>query len=320
MKAKALIVGASGYNAMNLARRLASGGHMVRGLVRDRARAVPGLDDVVTGDLVTGAGLGRALDNIDVAFYFVHALDAADSTDELDVRAAHEFVRAATAAKLPRGVFFTMLAPPPGTESPRYQRNRLHVEQILMDGLPGMSAVRAGMVLGPGSRGPLPYLRLVQRSPILPLGPWRTNRIAVVDAATATECTYRAGTREDFAGRSVDAPASAQPTHEEFVRGLIEILGLGRRRMIIPTPFADDRLDARLIATLTGQSYNFCRYLLSGNRLDYLIDPDRAALFHDLSPASLHEGLQAVATAPPASFRNISSFQRTSLPAPIQDH
>ncbi|MEU8900540.1 NAD(P)H-binding protein [Nocardia sp. NPDC048505] len=310
MIARTLIVGASGYNGSNLARRLALGGHMVRGLVRDRTRAVPGLDDVVTGDVVTGAGLDRALDGIDVAFYFVHALDSAEGTDERDIRAAHRFVRAATASGLARAVFFTMLAPPPGAEVPRYQRNRLAVERILRAGLPGMSALRAGMVLGPGSRAPLPYLRLVQRAPVLPLGPWRTNRVAVLDAATVTECLYRVGTRDEFAGRSVDAPASAQPTHEELVRGLIDVLGLRRRRMIVRTPFDSARVDARLIATLTGQSYEFCRYLLSGNRFDYIVDPARAAPFDDITPAPLRDCLLAVAAAPPEAFRNPSRFPR----------
>ncbi|MFI1919665.1 hypothetical protein [Nocardia sp. NPDC020380] len=132
------------------------------------------------------------------------------------------------------------------------------VEGILMTGIPGMTTVRAGMVLGAGSRGSLPYLRLVQRSPILPLGPWRRNRIAVIDAAAATEALHLAGLRDDLAGKSLDVPASAEPTHEQLIRALIDALGLRTRRAVIPLPVADPRLDARLIALAARQPYSYC--------------------------------------------------------------
>ncbi|MFI1919664.1 NAD(P)H-binding protein [Nocardia sp. NPDC020380] len=104
---RALIVGASGYNGGNVARRLAAEGYTVRGLVRTPARAPVGLDEVVCGDAVTGEGLHRALEDVDVAYYFVHALDAPRDTDARDERAARAFVRAARETQLSRGVFFT---------------------------------------------------------------------------------------------------------------------------------------------------------------------------------------------------------------------
>ncbi|MBO2463602.1 NmrA family NAD(P)-binding protein [Actinomadura violacea] len=292
---RALIVGAGGYNGGNVARLLAASGHTVRGLVRDRARAASalkeaGIDDVVQGDAITGAGLHEALTGVDTAFYFVHALGAPDRrTDERDLRAARQFVRAAQATGLPQGVFFTTLAPPRGVRPPVYQRNRLQVERILLDGVPDMTAVRAGMVLGARSRGLLPYVRLVRRAPIVPLGPWCTNRIAVIDPTTVTEAIVAAGTDAALAGRTLDAPACAQPTHRELVRAIATTLGL--RRLIVRSPIATPRLDAALIAAVTGESYGFCRYLASGNEHDYIIDPARCEPFGDLNPPSLHEAL-----------------------------
>ncbi|WP_067679011.1 NAD(P)H-binding protein [Nocardia miyunensis] len=293
---KALIVGASGYNGGNVARRLAGHGHLIRGLARDPNRAIPELHEVVTGDVVAGTGLDEALADIDVAFYFVHALDATDNrTDHHDITAAHRFVEAARRTGLPRGVFFTTLAPPEGIAPPRYQRNRLLVEQILRDGLPGMTMLRAGIVADTGSRGLLPYLRLVQRFPIIPLGPWRSNRVAVIDPDTITEAIIAAGTRADLAGRVLDAPASAEPTHEQLIRAIAA--RLGRRRLIVPSPLTTPRLDAALASAATGQTYAFCRYLGSANEHDYTVDPHRAAPLADLTPRHFHEVLDDVATA-----------------------
>jgi uncharacterized protein YbjT (DUF2867 family) len=290
---RALIVGAGGYNGGNVARRLAAQGHSVRGLVRDVSRAATalkaaGIDDVVQGDAITGTGLREALTGIDTAFYFVHALGTR-GTDERDIRAARQFVRAAQAARLPRAVFFTTLDAPPGVRPPVYQRNRLTVEGILLDGIPGMTALRAGMVLSPHSRGLLPYLRLVQRFPIIPLGPWRGNRIAVIDPATVTDAIITAGTGTALAGRSLDAPACAQPTHEDLIRAITDALGLHRR--LLRLPITTPRLDAALIAAVTGESYGFCRYLTSGNQHDYVTSTARTEPFRKLTPPSLRDAL-----------------------------
>ncbi|GAB3275463.1 hypothetical protein GCM10027589_00640 [Actinocorallia lasiicapitis] len=293
---KALIVGASGYNGTNVARHLARDGHSVRGLVRNLHRAPSGLDEVVQGDVITGAGLEQALDGVDVAFYFVHSLDpGVGSTDERDVKAATEFVRAARVTGLPRGVFFTTLAPPPGVAPPAYQRNRLAVEQILLGGIAGMTALRAGMVLGPGSRGIRPYLRLVQRTPFLPLGPWRRNRLAVLDHHATAQCLIAAGTRDELAGKSLDAPASAEPTHEELVHALIEALGL-RRRFVGRIPLSSNTLDAALLAAITGESYGYSRTFVTVNKVDYIIDPERAAPFSEITPAPMHQALHDTVT------------------------
>ncbi len=306
---KALIVGASGDNGAHVTQRLAQHGHRVRGLVRNPERAIAGLHEVVTGDVVTGAGLDEALADIDVAFYFVHALDATDRrTDQRDETAAHRFVKAAQAARLPRCVFFTTLAPPDGIDPPAYQRNRLEVERILLDGIPGTTVVRAGMVAGASSRSLLLYVRLVQRFPVIPLGPWRGNRVAVVDPCTVTDAIITAGTDDALAGRVLDVPACAEPTHEQFIRAIARQLGL--RRLTVPIPVATPRLDAALVSAVTGQSYDFCRYILSVNAYDYTVDPGRARPLSAIRPrgfnATLGEALTAIpcrATAPRPSRR-----------------
>ena len=55
----------------------------MRGFARSRERVAAAgvlLDDVVLGDAISGAGLGRALDGVDAAYYLIHSMEgAADS-------------------------------------------------------------------------------------------------------------------------------------------------------------------------------------------------------------------------------------------------
>ncbi|MFF2087239.1 NAD(P)H-binding protein [Nocardia sp. NPDC058176] len=288
---KALVVGASGDNGGHLTRQLVQQGHWVRGLVRDPDRAITGLHEVVRGDVVTGHGLTEALTGIDVAFYFVHALDAADrNIDRRDTTAARRFVEAATAADLPRCIFLTTLAPPDGVDPPAYQRNRLAVEQILLDGIAGTTVVRAGMVAAPGSRGMLPYSRLVQRFPVIPLGPWRHNRVAVSDPDTVAAAMITAATDENLAGRILDALSCGEPTHAELIHAIAQ--QLRRRRLLVPIPFRTPRLDAALVSMVTGQRHSFSRYLLSVNENDYTTDPERSAPLSHLESRDLSSVLE----------------------------
>lgn len=286
---RSLIVGASGYNGGRVAARLVEQGHWVRGLVRDPRRAPSVLDEVVVGDVTTGHGLVEALTGIDVAYYFVHSLDATDQ-DDRDLKAARHFVTVAREVGLRRGVFFTTLSMPEGVEPPRYQRNRLAVERVLLDGIPEMTAVRAGMVLGTNSRGMRPYLQLAQRAPFIPMGPWRRHRMAVVDITTTTECLVRAGTSEEPLGRVVEIPASAEPTHEELLTEVMR--AVGRRRKIIRLPWSNPTLEAFLTSRFTDDSFHFSRHLASINRHDYVVDPHRSAVFDDVTPLPLREALE----------------------------
>ena len=286
-----LIVGASGFNGRALTRRLTAAGHRVRGLVRNTATAPPGLNEVVQGDAITGEGLQRALTGVDVAYYFVHSLDpGSGSTDERDVRAANTFAAAAAAESVPRVVYLTTLAPPTGEAAPAYQHNRLTVENIFRDRIEGTVVLRCPMVLGSGSRALRPYVRLVHRLPVIPLGPWRHNRIAVVDAHTVAECLVASATADEVG--SWDVPASAQPTHQQLVEQIAGALGL--RRTILGLPVSNATIEARLIAAITGASYNFSRIFVTTHTFDYTVDPARLVPFPNIIP---QPGAAAVSAA-----------------------
>ncbi|OZD10287.1 hypothetical protein CH275_00985 [Rhodococcus sp. 06-235-1A] len=283
-----LVVGASGYNGSRIAAQLRERGHWVRGFVRDKRRAPAGLDHFVVGDVATGVGLSEALTDIDVAYYFVHSLDSTDQ-DGRDLAAARHFAYAANSSALPRCVFFSTLPAPNGAPAPLYQRNRLAVEQELL-ALSGMIVVRAGMVLGHRSRGMRPYVQLIRRAPLIPMGPWRRHRMAVVDIATTTDCLIHAGTTPEQIGRIVDIPASGEPTHEQLVRAIMDALNL--HRPIVRVPWSTPTVDAFLTSRFTDDSFHFSRHLASINRFDYIVDPTRSRPFAHITPLPLDSALE----------------------------
>src|SRR5262245_59757396 len=122
-----LVTGASGYVGAALAPRLKHDGHAVRGFARSKARVEASgtaIDELVLGDASTGAGLEKALDGVDVAYYLIHSMEgAAADFDATELRQAERFADAAAAADVKRIVYLGGLIPD-GTPS-RHLASRL---------------------------------------------------------------------------------------------------------------------------------------------------------------------------------------------------
>ena len=140
------------------------------------------VDELVTGDVTTGAGLAEALDGIDVAYYLIHSMEgaAAGAFAEQERDAAGRFAAAARTAGLRRVVYLGGIVPRDAPLS-RHLGSRLAVERALLDAVPEGIALRASIVIGARSRSFRFLVRLIERLPVLALPAWRENRTAPVD-------------------------------------------------------------------------------------------------------------------------------------------
>src|ERR1700761_2600920 len=142
---KVLVTGVGGYVGPLVVAGLLRRGHTVCGFSRRPDAITLGIP-VVGGDAVTGAGLDRALDGVDVAYFLIHSMEPGPSDDpSFGVReraAAERFAGAAARAGVGRIV--SLGGPEPADRPPsRHLASRLEVEQILLDGVPGSVGLRA---------------------------------------------------------------------------------------------------------------------------------------------------------------------------------
>jgi uncharacterized protein YbjT (DUF2867 family) len=270
-----LVTGITGYVGAALAPRLLADGHAVRGFARDESRVeldVP----VVEGDAVSGAGLDRALDGIDVAYYLIHSMEAATNGGFADAerRAVAGFAEKAAAAGVERVVYLGGLVPDAHDASP-HLASRLAVEKLLLETLPGATALRASIVIAARSRSFRFLVRLVERLPVLALPAWRENRTAPIDGRDVIELLARAGFDDSVAGQSLDIAGPDTVSYGELIDRVRDWMLVDRPRVRLR--FSATPLAAPVAAALASEDVGLIAPLMGGLDTDLLPRDGRAA-------------------------------------------
>ena len=222
-----LVTGVSGYVGAALVPRLQAAGHEVRGFARTPERVTAAgvvLDDVVLGDAISGAGLGRALDGVDAAYYLIHSMEGPANVGfpDQERRAAERFATAARAAGVRRIVYLGGLVPKDGAAS-RHLASRLAVEDALLGAASEPIAFRASIVIGARSRSFRFLVRLIERLPVLALPGWSTNRTQPIDGRDVLDYLVRAADAPaELAGRSWDIVGPETISYQALIERIAE--------------------------------------------------------------------------------------------------
>ncbi len=286
-----LITGISGSIGSALAPALIRAGHDVRGFARTSSRVRADVP-VVRGDALTGAGLGEALDGIDVAYFLIHSMEGAEGFPERERAAAQNVVAAADRAGVRRVVYLGGIVPA-GEPLSEHLRSRLDVERILLAGVPDAVALRASIVIGARSRSFRFLVRLVERMGVLPMPRWRVHRTRPIDVRDVVAFLAAAATTPHAAGGlSLDIAGPDVLSYEEMVQRIADLMLVRRRAVRFgrnSTPIV-----APVAAAIAGEDPAFIGPLMESLSCDLLPRDDRAA---ELLGVRLHSYDRAVEAA-----------------------
>jgi len=273
-----LVTGVSGYVGAALVPALAA--HDLRGFARSRERvAATGvqLDELVIGDALTGAGLDRAMDGVEVAYYLIHSMEGAagGAFPEQELRGAERFAAAAAKAGVRRIVYLGGLVPRDGAAS-RHLASRLAVEEALLGAAPESIALRASIVIGARSRSFRFLVRLIERLPVLALPAWRRNRTRPIDGRDVLAYLVAAATAPAaLSGRSWDIAGPDTVTYEQLIDRIADSMLVGRPKLglgLTLTPVA-----SQVAAAIAGEDPALIGPLMEGLEHDLLPRDDAAA-------------------------------------------
>jgi uncharacterized protein YbjT (DUF2867 family) len=271
---KVLVTGIGGYVGALVARALRDRGHDVRGFSRRPDRIELELP-VIGGDAVTGDGLDRALDGVDVAYFLIHSMEPTSGGEEpFSIRertAAERFAESARRAGVRRIVYLG--GPEPTGRASPHLASRLEVERILIDGVPGSVALRASIVIGARSRAFRFLVRLIERLPVLILPAWQHHRGMPIDERDVVAALIACAEDPRAAGRVLDAAGPEIVSYGALIRRIADAMLVDRptigSRRVSATPIA-----SRVAAVIAGERPELIEPLMESLQSDLL--PARA--------------------------------------------
>jgi NADH dehydrogenase len=250
------VFGGTGFLGRRVVQRLTSEGMTVRVAVRhaDRARSAlraAGLDRVTVfgADVRDQAAVASAVAGANAV---VDAVSAYVETAGVTFEAVHErgaetLAREAAAAGVARFVLVSGIGADPESASP-YIRARGRGERAVQQAFPGATIVRPSAMFGPGDAlfGTLAHLaRLLPVLPLIGDGHTRLQPVYVEDVA---EAVARILADPGTAGGTYELAGPTVYTLRELFNIALRIMG--RRRLIVPVPFAVAQVQARLFELL----------------------------------------------------------------------
>lgn len=220
---------------------------------RPRVRAV-------AADVTDAAAVRHVLENVDVVYYLVHSLGAADFA-ERDRQAATVVAREAERARVSQVVYLGGLGDDRPDLSP-HLRSRIETAEILPSGGVPLTTLRAAVVVGRGSAGFDTIVALVDRLPAMVAPRWistPTQPIALDDAVR-----YLAGVagRREAIGESFDVGGPEVLTYREMLERIAALRG--RRPLIVEVPVLSPRLSSYWLHLVTPVRAGVARPLVEG--------------------------------------------------------
>jgi uncharacterized protein YbjT (DUF2867 family) len=289
-----LVTGATGYIGGRLIDRLRADGREVRALARNPAGLPDALFEVAKGDVISGSGLREALDGVQTAYYLIHSMEqpangAPTGFADRDRRAADNFARAAQEAGVDRVVYLGGLVPAGAKSSPHLD-SRLEVERLLLDAIPGSTALRASIVVGARSASFRLLVRLVERLKVLPLPGWRENRTQPIDERDAIEYLARTPLTPGAAGRSLDIAGPDVVTYGQMLERIAEAMGVGRVPVNLGMSMTPPA--AAVVAGVTGLEVELVRPLMESLEYDLLPRNEDAREIYGLRPRGFSRAVE----------------------------
>ncbi len=272
--------------------------------------------EIVRGDVLDRGSLDAALTGIEVAYYLVHSMGAAEAFEASDRRGAENFGAAALAAGVRRIVYLGGLGEDRSDLS-AHLRSRHEVGEILRaSGVPVVE-LRASIVIGSGSLSFEMVRALVERLPVMVTPRWvavRAQPIAIGDLLR-----YLVAARDIRVDGSpiFEIGGADRVSYGDLMTEYARQRGL--RRLMIPVPVLSPRLSSLWLGLVTPLYARVGRKLVDSMRHETVVQDDTAARIFGVRPTSVRDAIAAALRNEDAEFALTRWSDALSAGGPVAD-
>ena len=226
-------------------------------------------------DMYSVSSTIKALEGADYALYLVHSMQPSarlnqGSFEDTDLLLADNFSRAAEAVGVKQIIFVGGILPKDESDYSTHLRSRYEVEKTLGNRTPKLTALRAGIIVGPGGSSFQIVEKLVQRLPAMLCPEWtksETQPIALSDVLTIID--FCIGNSRAY-GEAIEIGGSEKTTYMDMLKKTAEILG--KNRYIRSVPFFSLGLSKLWVALFSDSSTTFVSPLIESLRHTMTVD------------------------------------------------
>ena len=250
--ATCLVTGATGYIGGRLVRELLIAGYKVKVLARfpDRLRDMAWFDqvEVISGDALDISDVNRAMQNVDVAYYLLHALNQGPEFVDIETKMAQLFAESAKNNNIQKIIYLGGLIPKQ-VLSQHLESRRVTGEILRNSGVPTIE-LRAGVVIGSGSASFEMLRYLTERLPIMITPKWVKTKIQPIAVRDVLYYLVGAASISNDVNRAFDIGGNDIFTYKEMMEHYARAADL-RKRIIIPVPLLTPRLSSLWVGLVT---------------------------------------------------------------------
>ncbi|MDZ7747207.1 MAG: NAD(P)H-binding protein [Halobacteriales archaeon] len=259
---RALVVGATGFVGSRLVESLTEADHEVVACSRSAAsHEFPDGVESREADFAEPTTLDGLCEDIDVAYYLLHSLSAADFV-ERDRRYAKRFREQATAGGVDRVIYLSGITSE--EQQSAHLDSRREVEGLLAAGDYDLTVLRAAIIIGSGSSSFRIIDDLTDRLPMMVVPEWVQTPCQPIYIEDAVEYLVRVLDVPATRNQTYEIGGPSVHTYESILRWLAALKG--KHLLLVPIPVMSPELSAHWLRMVTAVDYNMARPLIESMR------------------------------------------------------
>ena len=267
-------------------------------------------------DLYSMSSTERALEGADVAIYLVHSMQPSTrlnqgTFEDTDLLLADNFSRAAQKNKLKQIIYIGGILPKDAHQISNHLLSRYEVEKTLGARETPLTAIRAGIIIGPGGSSFKIVTNLVKNLPLMGCPKWTKSENQPIDVfdvlALVRQCI---GNPKTF-DKNIEIGGAEVMTYMDLLKKTS--LLMGKKRLIFPFPLFTVGLSKWWVSVFADSNINFVSPLVESLKHQIIPSPENSDLY-DIEFMDIDTSIsRALHEEPPVlpQFQNIRTEKNT---------
>lgn len=294
---KILLTGVTGYIGKRVLIQLLDCGHDVTCTVRDIHRFnvgkynnTHGKITVVEADFLKPETLHVIPNDIDAAYYLIHSMSSTDGDfSEMEKHSAENFKIAIEGTNAQQVIYLTGIVNE--DKLSKHLKSRKAVEETLQSQKYGLTALRAGIIVGSGSASFEIIRDLVEKLPVMIAPKWLNTKCQPIGIRNVIQFLIGVLGDSQFYNHSYDIAGKEILTYKEMLMIYAEVRHL--KRTVLLVPVMTPKLSSYWLYFITSTTYSLAKHLVDSMKIDVVARPNDLAERLDIKLLTYRESIQA---------------------------